>query len=178
MMIITGMYNVFDSSGKNFIVNKLNGAQPGPGYTQAAVESVFPGFGNGFVAISLLFFAFTTIMAYYYIAETNIAYLNRDKDRPWLSMVLKFVFLGAVFYGCIKTAATAWALGDIGVEIMAWVNIIAILLLQKPALVALKDYEKQKKEGKDPVFDPGPLGIKNADFWEHEYGKGKKEEVS
>ena len=30
----------------------------------------------------------------------------------------------------------------------------------KPALVALKDYEKQKKEGKDPVFDPGPLGIK------------------
>ena len=64
----------------------------------------FPGFGNGFVAISLLFFAFTTIMAYYYIAETNIAYLNRDKDRPWMSMVLKFVFLGAVFYGCIKTA--------------------------------------------------------------------------
>ncbi len=178
MMIITGMYNVFDASGKNFIVNKLNGAQPGPGYTQAAVESVFPGFGNDFVAISLLFFAFTTIMAYYYIAETNIAYLNRDKDRPWLSLVLKFVFLGAVFYGCIKTAATAWALGDIGVGIMAWVNIIAILLLQKPALVALKDYEKQKKEGKDPVFDPGPLGIKNADFWEHEYGKDKKEEVS
>ncbi len=41
MMIITGMYNVFDASGKNFIVNKLNGAQPGPGYTQATVESVF-----------------------------------------------------------------------------------------------------------------------------------------
>lgn len=90
----------------------------------------------------------------------------------------KICFLGAVFYGCIKTAATAWALGDIGVGIMAWVNIIAILLLQKPALVALKDYEKQKKEGKDPVFDPQPLGIKNADFWEHEYGKDKKEEVS
>ena len=32
--------------------------------------------------------------------------------------------------------------------------------ITKPALVALKDYEKQKKEGKDPVFDPGPLGIK------------------
>ena len=33
-------------------------------------------------------------------------------------------------------------------------------IVTKPALVALKDYEKQKKEGKDPVFDPGPLGIK------------------
>ena len=50
-------------------------------------------------------------------------------------------------------------------------------IITKPALVALKDYEKEK-EGKDPVFDPQPLGIKNADFWEHEYGKDKKEEVS
>lgn len=178
MMIITGMYNVFDTGGKGFIVNNMNGAEPGPGYTQAAVESVFPGFGSAFVAISLLFFAFTTIMAYYYIAETNIAYLNRDKDRPWMSLVLKVVFLGVVFYGCVKTATTVWALGDIGVGIMAWVNIIAILLLQKPALLALKDYEKQKKEGKDPVFNPKDLGIKDADFWEHEYGKDKKEEVS
>ncbi|WP_369901054.1 alanine/glycine:cation symporter family protein [Bacillus manliponensis] len=178
MMIITGMYNVFDATGKGFIVNNMNGAEPGPGYTQAAVESVFPGFGNVFVAISLLFFAFTTIMAYYYIAETNIAYLNRDKDRPWMLHVLKVLFLGIVFYGCVKTAATAWALGDIGVGIMAWVNIIAILLLQKPALLALKDYEKQKKEGKDPVFQPKELGIENADFWEHEYGKTKKEDVS
>lgn len=178
MMIITGMYNVFNVSGKGFLVNNLNGAEPGPGYTQAAVESVFPGFGSGFVAISLFFFAFTTIMAYYYIAETNIAYLNREKDRPWMILILKFIFLAVVFYGCVKTAATAWALGDIGVGIMAWVNIIAIILLQKPALLALKDYEKQKKEGRDPVFDPQELGIKNADFWEHEYKKDKQEEVS
>jgi AGCS family alanine or glycine:cation symporter len=44
-----------------------------------------------------------------------------------------------------------------------------ILILQKPALLALKDYEKQKKAGKDPVFDPVVLGIKDADFWEHEF---------
>ena len=37
-------------------------------------------------------------------------------------------------------------------------------IVTKPALVALKDYEKQKKEGKDPVFDPGPLGIKMLIF--------------
>ncbi|QOT00350.1 alanine:cation symporter family protein [Brevibacterium sp. JNUCC-42] len=178
MMIITGMYNVFDASGKGYIVNKINGAEPGPGYTQAAVESVFPGFGNGFIAISLLFFAFTTIMAYYYIAETNIAYLNRYKDRPWMSFVLKLIFLSAVFYSCVKNATTAWALGDIGVGIMAWINIIAILLVQKPALLALKDYEKQKKEGKDPVFNPQEIGIKNADFWENEYKKDNRKDAS
>ncbi|GGE68349.1 alanine/glycine:cation symporter family protein [Priestia taiwanensis] len=175
MMIITGMYNVYDATGKGLLVNNMGTAEPGPGYTQAAVESVFPGFGNIFVAVSLFFFVFTTIMAYYYIAETNIAYLNRDKDRPWMMYLLKICFLGVVFYGCVKTAAVAWALGDIGVGLMAWINIIAILLLQKPALIALKDYEKQKKEGKDPIFKPEELGIKNADFWEHEYDKTKQE---
>ncbi|OJE47371.1 sodium:alanine symporter [Bacillus proteolyticus] len=178
MMIITGMYNVFDVSGKSFIVNNLNGAQPGPGYTQAAVESVFPGFGNSFIAISLLFFAITTIMAYYYIAETNIEYLNRYKDRPWMSFVLRFIFLGAVFYSCVKSSTTAWILGDIGVGIMAWINIVAILLLQKPALLTLKDYERQKKKGKDPVFNPQGLGIKNADFWETKYKKDNEKNAS
>ena len=59
----------------------------------------------------------------------------------------------------------AWTLGDIGVGLMAWLNIVAILILQKPALVALRDYEQQKRQGIDPVFDPDALGIRNADLW-------------
>mgnify|MGYP005825930715 FL=1 len=51
---------------------------------------------------------------------------------------------------------------------MAWFNIIAILLLQKPALAALRDYEKQKKEGKDPVFNPKDIGVDNAEIWNEE----------
>src|SRR5699024_11193776 len=49
---------------------------------------------------------------------------------------------------------------------MAWLNILGILLLQVPALKALKDYRQQKKQGLDPQFDPRPLGIKNAEPWE------------
>jgi AGCS family alanine or glycine:cation symporter len=56
-----------------------------------------------------------------------------------------------------------------GVGIMAWLNVIAIVILQKPAILALKDYEKQKAEGKDPVFNPVSLGIRDADFWKNEY---------
>jgi alanine or glycine:cation symporter, AGCS family len=59
----------------------------------------------------------------------------------------------------------AWGLGDLGVGLMAWLNIIAILILQKPALVALRDYEAQKRLGVDPTFDPDKLGIRNADLW-------------
>jgi AGCS family alanine or glycine:cation symporter len=54
---------------------------------------------------------------------------------------------------------------------MAWLNLIAILILQKPAFAALRDYERQKKLGIDPVFSPGKLNINNAPFWELEYPK-------
>ncbi|MGM0875970.1 MAG: alanine/glycine:cation symporter family protein [Bacillota bacterium] len=170
MILFTGMYNTEAPDG-SFIVNNLEGVEAGPGYTQAAIDSLLPGFGAGFVAVALFFFAFTTIMAYYYIAETNIAYLIRGKNSKLPMFILKFVILAATFYGAVKTASLAWALGDVGLGIMVWLNVIAILLLAKPALLALKDYEQQKKQGIDPVFNPKSLGIKNADFWETEYKK-------
>lgn len=168
MILITGMYNVTPENGDS-IVTTLGEMEPGPGYTQKAVEAVLPGFGAPFVAIALLFFTFTTIMAYYYMAETNLAYINRKHRRAWSEYLLKIVFIFMVFYGCIKTAGLAWTLGDIGVGSMAWLNIIAILFLTKPTLAILKDYETQKKQGLDPVFDPVKVGIKGADFWEKEY---------
>ncbi|PPC78210.1 sodium:alanine symporter [Pokkaliibacter plantistimulans] len=166
MILITGTYNVKGLTAGEFLVQNLPGVDAGPGYTQAAVETVLPGFGNIFVAVALFFFAFTTIMAYYYIADTNVSYINRQVHRPWLSLLLKLVIMGSVFYGSIRSADVAWGMGDIGVGLMAWLNIIAILILQKPALLALKDYEAQKKQGLDPVFHPEKLGIKNATFWE------------
>lgn len=164
MIIITGMYNVLGSGGE-FIVNNIGDISIGPVYTQMAVESVFPGFGSIFVAISLLFFAFTTIMAYYYIAECNVAYLTKNNRNKWLINVLRFVLLGAVMFGAVQEAQVIWGIGDIGVALMAYLNIVAILLLRKPALAALKDYEQQKRLGHDPIFNPLKLGIKNADFW-------------
>jgi len=78
---------------------------------------------------------------------------------------LRVLILVATFYGSIKTAEAAWTLGDIGVGVMAWLNVIAILLLRKPALRALKDYQQQRKEGKDPVFNAKACGIENTEQW-------------
>ncbi|UZD22837.1 alanine/glycine:cation symporter family protein [Algoriphagus halophytocola] len=164
MILFTGQYNVENPAG-GFLVENLPGVPYGPEFTQFAVASQFPSLGAGFIAISLLFFAFTTIMAYYYIAETNLSYLIRNTNNKWGIWVLRATILGATFYGSIKTAALAWTMGDIGVGLMAWLNIIAIILLRKPAFRALKDYQRQKKEGKDPVFVAKDAGIENADFW-------------
>ncbi len=165
MLLITGQYNVERADGTP-IYTGVHGVVAGPGYVQTALENVMPGFGSLFVAMALLFFAFTTIVAYYYIAETNIAYINRKADRPWMSFVLKICMMGATVYGAIKTADVAWALGDMGVGLMAWLNIVAIVLLHKVAFTCLRDYEAQKKAGKDPEFDPAALGIANAHYWE------------
>ncbi|MGE8204547.1 alanine/glycine:cation symporter family protein [Heyndrickxia sp. NPDC080065] len=176
MILFTKMYSTKTPDGE-YLVKTMGTDKPGPQYTQAAVESVLPGFGSGFVAISLFFFAFTTIMAYYYMSETNVAYLTRGKNNRWAIFAIKIVSMAAVFYGCVKTSDVAWAFGDTGLGLMVWLNIIAILILMKPALVALKDYERQKREGKDPVFDPEPLGIKNADYWVEAKKENKKKVI-
>ncbi|MFJ8257511.1 alanine/glycine:cation symporter family protein [Peribacillus asahii] len=180
MILFTGMYNTIDEKTGEYIVQNIEGVEEGPGYTQEAIETIFPGFGSGFVAVALLFFAFTTIMAYYYIAETNVAYLLKGRSSKIASVVLKIVFLAAVFYGAVKEAALAWTLGDIGLGIMVWLNLIACVLLAKPAFIALRDYEKQKKQGLDPTFNSTELGIKNADFWANGYKhpEKKKDQVS
>src|SRR3546814_17932520 len=85
MILASGMYNIADpAAAGGFLYQALPGAVAGPDFSQAAVDSTFPGWGAGFVAIALLFFVFTTVMAYYYMAETNIAYINRKVPRPWL----------------------------------------------------------------------------------------------
>ncbi|MFP3917962.1 alanine/glycine:cation symporter family protein [Lysinibacillus telephonicus] len=185
MILFTGMYNVQDEKAPEgsdpfvyvgqFSEGQLSGdeqisfaksIEAGADFTQYAVESALPGFGAPFVAISLFFFAFTTIMAYYYIAETNISYLFSGRGEKIGIWIAKIVILVTAFYGTVRTSTLAWAMGDVGLGLMVWINVIAILIIMKPAIIALKDYEAQKKEGKDPVFDPQKLGIKGADFWE------------
>jgi len=164
MILMTGLYNVAGPEGA-MLYEGIAGAQAGPAYVQASFDTVLPGFGSGILAIALLFFAFTTIIAYYYVAETNVMYINRKVHRAWLVLLLKALLLTSVMYGALKSADVAWALGDVGVGLMAWLNIVAILIIQKPAILALQDYETQLDQGVDPVFDPEKLGIEKADFW-------------
>ena len=170
MILATKTYNVFGPNGELLIA--AQGAavgEPGVTYTSSALGTLMGAkWGGIIISIALFFFAFTTIMAYYYYAETNLVYLfGKGKKEQILIWVLRICLVIAVFFGSLKEAKTIWDLGDIGVGMMAWINIIAILLLSPIAFRALRSYEKQKSEGKEPVFDPKELGVKKADFWEN-----------
>ena len=173
MILACKTYNVFDASGNILIA--AQGAElgaPDVSYTSSALGTLIGSqWGNAVIAVALFFFAFTTIMAYYYYAETNLVYLfSRFSGRKGLEKgliwALRICVVCAVFYGSLYEAKAMWDLGDIGVGAMAWINIIAILLLSPKAFKTLRSYEKQEQEGKEPKFEPKELGIKNADFWE------------
>jgi AGCS family alanine or glycine:cation symporter len=182
MILITGAYNVHNDEGSTpgFIIQNLSATADAnsPAFTQYALETSLPGMGATFVAIALFFFAFTTILAYYYQAETNIAYIRRTIKIPGDIFLLKIALLIAVFYGANKTASVAWGLGDIGVGLMAWLNIMSIVIIffiSKPAIKALKDYETQKQLNVEKYsFDPASLGIENAEFWDKRSKETKK----
>ncbi|MEW6991559.1 alanine/glycine:cation symporter family protein [Colwelliaceae bacterium 6441] len=172
MILITQSYNVMPEGASSFVVQNLAAdvVINGPGFTQIAVDSVLTGVGKPFIALALFFFAFTTVLAYYFIAENNVSYINRTIKLPALRFFLKVLLMSAVFYGTVAQPSAAWGMGDVGVGIMAWLNIIGIIIIffmSKPAIKALRDYERQQKEGVEKyTFDPKKLGIKNADFWE------------
>ncbi|MBR7560180.1 alanine:cation symporter family protein, partial [Mycobacterium tuberculosis] len=81
---------------------------------------------------------------------------------PWVMGGFQLLFLAATGYSAVNSATVAWSLGDIGVGLMSWLNIIAILLLQRPALAALRDYEAQKRKQRDPRFKPQTIGVSNT----------------
>ena len=180
MILITGAYNVHPEGGAAMLIQNLDPSTviASPVFTQMAIESVMPGIGNPFVAVALFFFSFTTLMAYYYIAESNVVYIKRFIKLPGAILTLKIVLMSAVFYGTVKAAGLAWGMGDIGVGLMAWVNIIGILIIffmGRPAIKALKDYEEQQRNGvTDFTFDPKKLSIKNAEFWEKKHDNKDK----
>ena len=181
MILSTGMYNIQGTlPDGQFILQNVAAATEinSPAFTQMAMQSVYGTFGNVFIAIAVFFFAFTTILAYYYIAEVNVTYLTRfigrgaHKTGLFLAKVLIMVM---VAYGGLNSAGYVWAIGDIGVGLMAWLNIVGILVIffvARPTLTMLRDYEAQRKAGVTRYsFDPAKFGIKNAPYWEERHRK-------
>lgn len=146
MILTSGTYNILDGTGGMLVENAPELGNNYAGYTQSAVDTVFAGFGSQFVSIAMVFFTFTTIIAYYFYAESSILYLfhNRTDLREKTSVrVLQTVLVAAVLFGAVREADLVWMLGDIGVGLMAWVTVITILLLCPKALDALKDFESK-----------------------------------
>jgi AGCS family alanine or glycine:cation symporter len=148
MILCSGTYNILDAkTGEMLVAQAPELGANYVGFTQAAVDSAFTGFGSAFVSIALVFFAFTTLMAYYFYTESSIIYLfsgrkGSQKTEKTLIWGYRFVLLLMVVFGSLREANVVWMLGDIGVGLTAWINVLALLFLCPHAIKALKEYEK------------------------------------
>ncbi|MDN3614110.1 alanine/glycine:cation symporter family protein [Vibrio gallaecicus] len=119
--------------------------------TQRALTAQVGEWGGIFVAVAIFFFAFTSIIANYSYAETNLIFLEHNNKKGLV--LFRIVVLGMVMFGSLATLPTVWALADVSMGLMAIVNLVAIILLSGIVIKLAKDYNRQLDEGKVPTFD-------------------------
>ncbi|MDN3380381.1 MULTISPECIES: sodium:alanine symporter family protein [unclassified Pseudoalteromonas] len=120
--------------------------------TQAALEEHVGSWGAVFVAIAILFFAFTSIVANYSYAETNLLFLEHNHEHGML--IFRIIVLAMVMFGSVSELGLIWTLADISMGLMAIVNVIALFMLSGVVFWLSNDYSAQRKAGKIPSFDP------------------------
>ena len=136
----------------------LDGTTTGIALTQKAFTLGLGTIGNGFVAVCLLFFAFTTIVGWYFFAEQNVKYLVGVRYVSiYRVLVLAFIMAGSFLH-----VTLVWELADLFNGLMAIPNIIALIGLSKVVGRALEDYEKKFLAGETPEF--GELAPVPADI--------------
>lgn len=149
LILISGVYTQSDMTGIEL--------------TQRALSSQVGPWGNVFIAACILLFAFSSIIGNYYYGETNIEFMNTNK---LILFVYRFSVVGMVIWGATSKIQIVWDLADLFMGSMALINLIVIAILSKFAFAALKDYQKQKKAGLDPVFKASSIeGLKNTECW-------------
>ena len=127
-----------------------NGETNGIQLTQMALDNEIGSGGTIFVAIAILFFAFSSIIGNYFYGEANLRYITENKK---IILLFRIISGSMVMFGALASLDLVWGIADICMGLMAIFNLIAITLLGKYAFRLLEDYRSQKRNGvKDPVF--------------------------
>ena len=119
-----------------------------------------------FIAIAIIFFAFSSIIGNYYYGESNIEFMNAHKG--WM-IIYRILVLAMVMFGSLAKVQLVWNLADLFMGLMAFINITIIMILGKVAFLVLDDFTGQRKAGKNPVFYAKSIPtLKNTDCWEED----------
>ncbi len=143
-------------------------AVSGAPYVQNAISTVFGKAGPTFITVAMVLFAFTTLLGNLYYVDNALIFLNKKRQPSKLFMqCFHIVCAIIVLIGAVIPMNAAWAAADITMGGMTLINLPVCMLLGDVAIKTLKDYEKQKKEGKKPVFKAKDIGLDDTelDFW-------------
>lgn len=141
-------------------------ALSGAPYVQESLSTLLGGFGNYFISFSLALFTFTTLIGNLFYVDSNLAYINKKTPSKVFMIIFRLFAVIVILFGAMSEVKLAWDISDLLMGIMALINLPSILILSKKAIDCLKDYEKQKRSGKNPIFKAKDIGMKEKlDYW-------------
>ena len=139
-------------------------------YVQQAVSTTFGAVGPVFITVAMTLFAFTTLLGNLYYVHNAIAYINKKKMPGKKAMTVIHILCSlVVLFGAVTPMDACWALADITMGGMALINLPACVILGGVAIKALRDYEFQRKQGRNPAFIARHIGLdaEKLDYWHH-----------
>ena len=141
-------------------------ALQGAPWVQAALHESLGAFGPAFITVSMILFAFTTLLGNCFYCDNLLTYIHKKKPGKTFMAGFRIVCAVVVFVGAGMEMSMLWNISDVLMGVMAIINIPVILILSNTAMKALKDYERQLKMGVNPVFKSADIGMKQElDCW-------------
>ena len=149
----------------------VSGVEPsaaleGAPYVQASLTALLGPVGPIFITVAMILFAFTTMIGNLYYVDRTWFFLFKKTPPKHFLTVYRLVASALILLGAGLSAGLLWDIADVTMGLMALVNVPVIFILGKYAFRALRDYEKQRKEGKDPVFKAADIDLPDqTDYW-------------
>ena len=141
-------------------------ALQGAPWVQAALHESLGTFGPVFITVSMVLFAFTTLLGNCFYCDNLLTYIHKKQPGRRFMAGFRVVCALVVFLGAGMEMSMLWNISDVLMGVMAIINIPVIIILSNTAMKALRDYERQLKEGKNPVFRSADIGMKEKlDCW-------------
>lgn len=141
---------------------EISGAQ----YVQLSLRETLGDFGPIFITVAMILFAFTTLLGNLYYVDQCLAYINKKIPSKTFMTIYKVIASLVILLGAGLNADLLWGIADIFMGGMTLINLPVIIILGKYPLRALADYEKQRKEGAEPVFRAKDIDLPvEVDYW-------------
>ena len=139
----------------------------GAPYVQSALQAQFGAAGPIFITAAMVLFAFTTLIGNLYYVDNCLNYIVGKIPAKEFMVLFRIDAVVLIFIGAGMEINMVWNLADVLMGVMALINLPVIVILARPALAALKDYNRQRREGKNPVFRAADVGLAGkTECWE------------
>ncbi len=139
----------------------------GAPYIQAALSSTLGAFGPIFITIAMILFAFTTLLGNLYYVDNAFCFIMKREPSKRFMVIYRIVASLVILLGAGLSADLLWGIADVTMGAMTLINIPVLVILSKYVAKALKDYDTQRKTGKDPVFLAKNIDLPHqVDYWQ------------